>query len=318
VINTFSVPGATSNAHDTTNYQTDNGVTGYAGTGKTALGGMAISPDDKTLYVMNLENRTLYALNATTGAVIDSEPVPAQPPLKAPATVNACRPGDVRPFAVSYYQDKLYVGMVCSAESAPDADTDTVDGDGNGWLNWGDVRELRLYVYSVDPATLSFSAQPVFDAPLNNPRAGAYGGGAMLWNPWSDDWDRAWNPVVGSRTYPQPILSDILFENGNLILGVRDRFGDQGGLNLPFGSSGEIQEAVMIGATLRACGDPQNGWTLEDNARCNGQGTRPPNTGHGPGTLSLTPAYNASVGYGSYYNVHAFESHRGDSSGGLT
>ncbi len=317
VVDTFSVPGATTNAHDTTNYETDNGAVGFAGTGKTSLGGMVISPDEKTLYVMNLENRTLYALDATTGAVLGSQPVPAQPPLTAPATVNACRTGDVRPFAVTYYQGKLYIGMVCSAESTPDADTETTDGDGNLWINWGDTRELRLYVYSADPATLAFSAQPVFDAPLNNPRAGAYGGGNMLWNGWTDDWDRAWTPVNNSRMYAQPILSDIAFENGNLILGVRDRFGDQGGLNLPFGTSGTIQESISMGATLRACGDLQNGWTLEDNARCNGQGVRPQNTGHGPGSLSLTPPYTSSVGYSSYYNIHAFETHSGDSFGGL-
>ncbi|MFN8445053.1 MAG: SdrD B-like domain-containing protein [Caldilineaceae bacterium] len=318
VISTLTVPGATTNAHDTSNYDTDNGVVGFDAAGKTSLGGIALSPDEKTLYVMNLENRTLYALNTSTGAVITSQTVPAQPPLVAPATVNACRPGDVRPFAVTYYQGKLYIGMVCSAESAPDADPDDfTDGDGNQLINWGDVRELRLYVYEADPTSLAFAAQPIFSAPLNYPRASAFGGGNTIWNPWISNWDRANNPVAGTRVYPQPILSDITFENGNLILGLRDRFGDQTGLILPYGSNSTLQEGAMVGATLRACGDPQNGWTLEDNARCNGLGTQPPNTGHGPGTLSLTPPYTSSVGYGSYYNVHAFETHSGDSFGGL-
>ncbi len=327
IVNFFTVPGATTNSHQVANYDRDNGNIGWDAVGKTSLGGMAISEDDSTLYVMNLQNRTLYSLNASTGAVNASQAVPLSPPLPS----GTCPAADVRPFAVTIYRGQLYVGMVCSAESSANVDTFTdsdadgihddgdyfidanldgirqttesyfelaggagfqngeafVDGDGNGIYNLGDARNLRAYVYTVNPSTLAFSAAPVFQAPLNYRRGlttrtqSANG----AWHPWSSVYRNfSTNSLRVSNS--QPMLTDIAFDNGNLILGLRDRVGDQvgnGALSNPNDPSNTtFYQPRTAGDVLRACGAP-NAWTLEANGRCATIGSAPQNVAEGPG-----------------------------------
>ena len=115
-MNSYAVPGTVTNAHDTANYPRDNGNTGWDAVGKTSLGGMAISEDESRLFVINLANRTLYALNPATGATLGSQATPTNLPLPS----GTCAAGDARPFAVTWYHGSLYVGLVCSAESTRD------------------------------------------------------------------------------------------------------------------------------------------------------------------------------------------------------
>lgn len=100
VVGHFIVPGPSVNLHDTTNYPRDNNNTGWDAVGKSSLGGLALSEDESTLYVVNLADRTLYALNATTGATIASQPFPSNPPLAS----GNCPAADARPFALAMYR----------------------------------------------------------------------------------------------------------------------------------------------------------------------------------------------------------------------
>lgn len=326
VSSTFTVPGTATNSHDTTNYPRDNGNIGWDAVGKTSLGGMAISEDETRLYVMNLANRTLYALNSTTGVQLASQAAPTNLPLPS----GTCAANDARPFAVTYYRGSLYVGLVCSAESSANVDTFTdsnsngshdggeyhietngtagrqtgesfydnngnttydagepyVDNDGNGFYNAGDARNLRAYVYQVDPVTLAFGASPVFQAPLNYRRGVAtHSAGAFnIWRPWSATYR---SQITGLRTvYSQPMLTDIAFDNGNLILGLRDRLGDQvgnGSLSNPSDAvNTNFYQPRTAGDVLRACGT-LGSWTLEANGRCGGTGNAPQNVSEGPG-----------------------------------
>ncbi len=331
----FTVPGTATNAHDTTNYSRDNGPTGignagWDAVGKTSLGGLALSEDEATLYVWNLANRTLYALNATSGVLIASQAAAASLPLPT----GSCAAADVRPFAVTMYHAQLYVGFVCSAESSANVDTFTdtngngfhdsgdyyidangngvrdagesyfeltgnavydagepfVDTDGNGVFNLGDARGLQAYVYTANPATLAFSAAPVFQMPLNYRRGltthtqGANG----AWRPWSPTYRSVIAPAgTTPRTvYAQPMLTDIAFDNGNMILAFRDRVGDQvgnGTLSNPGdASTANFYQPRTAGDIIRACG-LQNSWTLESNGRCNAVGSAPQNVAEGPG-----------------------------------
>ncbi|MGI8640123.1 MAG: C25 family cysteine peptidase [Pyrinomonadaceae bacterium] len=328
VTNTFTVPGTATNAHNTADYSRDNGNTGWDGVGKTSLGGMTMSEDESRLYVINLANRTLYALNPNTGAQIISQATPTNLPL----ATGTCAATDARPFAVNFYHGQLYVGMVCSAESSTQVDTYTdantngqydggdyfidqngdnirqttepfvdldgdgtfdngeifVDNDGNGVYNLGDARKLYAYIYQVNPATLAFGTSPVFSAPLNYRRGitthsqGAFGG----WRPWSNIYRNS-SSVANRTVYSQPMLTDIAFDNGNLILGLRDRISDQvgnGSLSNPNDPSAtNFYQPRTAGDVLRACGNPTSGWTLEVNGRCGGTGNAPQNTSEGPG-----------------------------------
>lgn len=311
----FTVPGTQTNSHDVNDYPKDGFNTGWNATGKTSLGGIALSEDEATLYVMSLENRTLYALNAVTGAVLGQVAVPgtgtspaAAPPLRAPATRTQCAQDDIRPFAVQQHQGQLYVGITCTAESTPDVDSFTdsngnglrdffpvtepfVDGDGNGTYNEGDARELWAYIYTVNPATLAFSAAPVLDFSLRYPRGLANGrpDPPASWLPWVPGF--RWYVFDAPNQfiyYPQPWLTDITFENGNLLLALRDRTGDTTGYQaLADPSRPDTLDSrftgIGVGDFLKACADGAGGWTLESNGRCGGQGTGPQNRGTGPG-----------------------------------
>ncbi|MEK7832369.1 MAG: SdrD B-like domain-containing protein, partial [Acidobacteriota bacterium] len=279
----FGVGTAGADAHDQNDFDRDNGNAGWDGVAKTSLGGMAVSDDDKKLYVMNLADRQLYELpldNTPAVANIRRRPVPLNPP-GCPAA------SDVRPFAVTVEGGRIYVGMVCSAEStitpaAPD----------------GDMTKTQAYVYSVDPLTLNFSASPVFQAALNYPRRCADNSQLGAANCFSAAW-RVWSPAyrnignglgigianLARGIYPQPMLTDLAFENGNLILGLRDRAGDQFG-NATLDNPAEAvvrYYGVSAGDTLKACGNAASGWTLESNGRCGGAGAATQNSGEGPG-----------------------------------
>lgn len=327
VVNFFTVPGAATNSHDATNYPRDNNNTGWNAVGTTSLGGLAISEDESTLYVMNLENRTLYSMNATTGAVIASQAAPTNLPLPS----GTCASADARPFAVTMYHGQLYVGMVCSAQSTANVDNFTdsnangiwdggdyfidangngvrdvgesyfeltgngvynageafTDTDGNGVYNLGDARGLRAYVYTVNPSTLAFGASPDFQMPLNYRRGLATHTQSALgaWRPWSNVYRNA--STGNNRTvYAQPMLTDIAFDNGNMILAFRDRVGDQvgnGTLSNPNdATTTTLYQPRTAGDVIRACGSP-NSWIVENNGRCSGNGTAPQNVAEGPG-----------------------------------
>ena len=125
---------------------------------------------------------------------------------------------------------------------------------------------------------------------------GAFG----IWRPWSAVYDSA---VSGNRTtYAQPMLTDIAFDNGNLILGLRDRVGDQvgnGSLSNPNDASNtNLYQPRTAGDVIRACGS-SGAWTLESNGRCGGTGTAPQNTseGFGGGEFYFGDSYDLSENF---------------------
>lgn len=250
VVNTFTVPGATTNSHDTTNYGEDNLDVGWNAVGRTSLGGMDMADDESRLFVMNLENRTLYALNPLTGVVLGSQAVPTSGLPTPGGTAANCPASDVRPFAVTYYRQNVYVGMICSAESTQN------------------TSNLRAYVFQVNPTTLAFGGSPIFQFALNYPRGSADPGWPAAWNPWI-------TTISANFAYPQPLFTDIAFQDGNMVIGIRDKTGDSA---VDFGPNGKRTG----GDTLRACGTVGS-WVLESNGRCGGTGNAPQGTGQGPG-----------------------------------
>ncbi|HMT06866.1 MAG TPA: SdrD B-like domain-containing protein [Pyrinomonadaceae bacterium] len=280
VVSTFTVPNATTNSHDVLDYSSDNGDAGWDATGKTSLGGMALADDNSRLFVMNLQDRRLYALNPTTGANLGSSASVTSLTLPTPGgtSANCADNNNKRPFAVTYYRGTVYIGVVCTSETGT-----------------ASAANLFAYVFAVNPTTLAITATPSFSAPLNYNRGFADPSVAAEWRPW----------VATMQTpfaFPMPMLTDIEFENGNMVLGVRDRTGDAA---LDAGPDAKR----TAGDTLRACGT-FGSWTLESNGRCGGTGTAPQNTGQGPGEgefyhqddFCLTPNganYHDEVSWGS-------------------
>ncbi len=256
------VAGNNPHPNGVTNFKTDEDS--YGLTGKLALGGMDIAEDEKYIWAVNLYDRQLYKIPLGNDIYNPVAPTAADQIIRYPL-YNKCdcdgnggldnaSGKDLMPFALKVYRGKIYIGMVCTAMSTPD-----------------DFSKLKGFVFEFNPANAAFNK--VLEFPLNynrgtgnsstgwhvSPIPGGYGGNnTSNWRPWDDDYDRdelSWfDPGWQEGGYSQPMLTDIEFdEQGNMTLGIRDRFGDMvgDGMNEPNGSS-TLLESDGIGDILRA------------------------------------------------------------------
>ncbi|MEM7535600.1 MAG: SdrD B-like domain-containing protein [Chloroflexota bacterium] len=241
--------------------ESSHDVEGFNEVGKVGLGGLEISPDGQTLYVVNLagsaegnaDGPSLVALDISgTPSLIDEYQVP--------------NPGcgtDWRPFANRISGDELYVGGVCNGE---------VNGSGS----------MQFAVYAFDTLSNNFSATAVFSNTLNYTKEPAFKTQCDGWNVWIDDWSDI-GYIEGDRDlcHPQPMLSDIDFDvDGDMIFAFMDRMGHIGGVKNYGNDTGSTTryQVVVGGDLLRADFDGAS-WTLEsggmigtDGCGANGEG----------------------------------------------
>jgi protocatechuate 3,4-dioxygenase beta subunit len=289
-----------------------NGVTrdlGWDTVGKISLGGLDTNADNSRMYTVALGDRRLYSV--PTSGLLNTSTV-NRFDLPIPATVTgrtAANPlGDLRPFAVEYHRGLVYVGAVNSAEATQDRN------------------DLKAYVFAFDPSRGVFvnaarqttTTEAVLEIDLNYDRGHIHMGGEQNgnfptgiappdpaeWNPWSPTirFIAQQPEAIGRSDYPQPWLTGLSFDNqGNVVLGIRDRAGDQFGrltAEDPLNPNAFNFFGMTAGDTLRAFINapfnldavqanplqPLAGWTLESNGRGPaGQGGAPQNTGQGPG-----------------------------------
>src|SRR5579859_624315 len=276
----------------------------YDAVGKTSLGGLALSDDEATLYAMNLFDKSLYAIPL---GVSPSAPVAGSPAAFVVPMPGDCPDADTnfRPFAVTNYEGLIYVGAVCSAETTQQKN------------------DLHGYLFQFDPNSKHFQQAPIFEFGLNYPRqcsVAVYDSPATpcikqfpaAWNPWSSSYhpyqtnrQQTWQTATA---YPQPLLSSVAFDNGNLILGLRDRFGDQGGPYNPAPDGSARYLTTTAGDLLRAClktpGDLTAGWVLEHSGNCGNITTKGAHNGKGPGNGQYYFQEN-------YRNIHGYVSDGG-------
>ncbi|TAK43538.1 MAG: T9SS type B sorting domain-containing protein [Saprospiraceae bacterium] len=249
--------------------------------GKIAFGDLDISEDELTLWTINLNNRKLYKIPLTSA----TNPVaptmanqittyPANGDLTSLSGINCANNAtDVRPFGLGVKDGLVYVGIVCSAESS------------------GLATDLKAFVFSFNPLTEVFTK--VLEFPLNYNRHYAIRSSSSShtpaeWNPWATTFTVT-GPIFGSEySHPQPILTDIVFDGPDMIIGLRDRFGDQMGYDQLHPVSGNtLYRGDSAGDMLRASANGSGGWTIENNAQSNPAGAFGPSagasTGQGPG-----------------------------------
>jgi protocatechuate 3,4-dioxygenase beta subunit len=248
----------------------------YAKVGKTGFGDLDISEDESTLWTINLANRSLYKIDI---AAAESGAGATGATLVGPTPDPGCNNGVARPFGLAVRDGVIYVGGVCTGESAPTA-------PGNG--------ALEAYVYTYTEAG-GWSTQPVLRFSLAYPRtcadiytayvpittcanAGATGA-TGIWRPWYDalpnrsgGYEFSSSSFDGNVIAAQPMLSDIEFDGRDMILAFRDRFADQVGWidpgplgkgSSPFGSFD--MSAIPAGDILRAGPVGANQWMIEGN-----------------------------------------------------
>jgi hypothetical protein len=209
--------------------------------GKVSLGGIDISDNGEVLYVMNLYDRNLYAISKLN----QSNPTIEKITLPNPKFKG----GEFRPFAVKYYEQKVYIGMVCDAEISQKSE------------------DLKAVVYEYDPIDKDFNK--VLEIPLDYPRGHVtYGATVSEWHPWTDDFSKAIlenNP--STVIYPQPILADIEFDtDGSMILGLMDRFGHQVAAGQPDPTGTANYAGTAAGDILRCFRKKVQKYDLEANA----------------------------------------------------
>ena len=249
-------------------------IPAFDAVGKTSLGDIDISDDDKTLYVVNLKDRKLYTIDIATKAAVGI------------AIPSPCGTQSYRPFAVKYYRGKTYVGVVCTREDLNlDANGDRVPD------SYGPTTGLSATVYEFNGSTftsvlsfpLTYKKQPT-NADVSGQARAEY------WRPWSAEYqtDRL------NTSYPQAWLTDIEFDvDGDMIVGLRDRFGDQMGFQnrRPIAGDALLVSAISPGEVLRArkCTPTATTWTLENGGSLCGE------------TPSASQAGQQGPGDGKYY-----------------
>jgi hypothetical protein len=301
--------------------------------GKTSLGDIDISDDEKFLYVVNLNNRRIYRIDLANPSALLSDASRSIAIPNPGCTIIAESEEEIedaayRPFALKYYRGKLYVGIVCSNEAneggtRPYADHISRDRHTEGmnasvWVydvsNWqgGGVNFEKVLEFP-----LTYRKEPSNNNESDPKQQSWY------WNPWTStlrgdrldntDSDDDYSPFI---SYPQPMLTDIEFDvNGDMVIGLRDRFGDQmGWLNIAPSSATTINNVnnpggnrdfttVSPGEILRARKYSEaTVWSIEQD----GGFTDAPisslaqeNTIHGPG-WGLVDGNNNRKG-GKYY-----------------
>jgi hypothetical protein len=214
--------------------------------GKVGLGDLDISKDGTKLYVVNLANKKLYViptsgtLNNTTIESFDIPTTSLTVASNGTGGTTTATPADVRPFGIGIDRNGVvYVGAVHSAES--------VSSGANTDPNTGSF-QMNAFVWSFNGSTFT----QVLSAPLRFNRDNkngytTYDDGTTYstdWEPWSN---------VDQNGNSQPMLSNIDFYDGRMILGFRDRGADQNhGVNSGGGflSSGDIYVASPSGSNF--------------------------------------------------------------------
>ena len=207
--------------------------------GKTGIGGIELSEDGRTLYVINLFTKSLIELPvgipaiAPAAADVREFPITLQSP--AVGVVN----GEFRPWAVGVKDGEVYVGGVATAENP---------GGGSS--------DLRAYVLQLNDAG-TFDIISEFALDFERESVAMNNAGVSFsanWQPWVDTFPELGPPSAPFRQVrrPQPMFTDIEFDSdGSLILGFNDRTGMQAG-NDNYGQTGTTMfEAAVAGDILR-------------------------------------------------------------------
>ena len=136
--------------------------------------------------------------------------------------------GELRPWGLTFHNGRGYIGLVADASISQSKDN------------------LYGYIVSFDPEDMSAAFQLELEIPLNYKRertsyadrSSTWPLRTSVWEPWAKNWEET--GIVLSKdtmyvSYPQPVISDIDFDSqGNMIIGIMDRWGHQVGfLNYP-------------------------------------------------------------------------------------
>lgn len=277
---------------------TDAGV--FAEVGKRGIGGIELSVDGRDLYIVNMYEKKLQRINVGNPlkSSFSSSDVTGSWAIPDPSYAGTVW----HPMAVEIHNNKIYVGGISAKE------TTTAH-------NIADTANLRGTVYEFNPSTATFTTVLTF--PLSHRRGFTnndyrYEFRNNYWSAWQNNGDISLggplrSGLIGSTTssnatgiyYSQPMLCDIEFDiDGSMILGIRDRFGDQAGYANYFETgnvSSETYRALTTGEVLKA-GKSGSIWVLENNGSVTNNGVTTTSAGIADNAPALTGSFTGMTG----------------------
>ncbi len=245
----------TNNAYD---WNDDVGVKPLIG--KRGLGDMDVNNKQDTIYTIGLNDRKLYAV--PTSGTLSSATIKSYDFISSITTLTGVAAGqfansEIHPFGIGINprDNFIYIGGVYG-------------DDGNGSV----TSNIRMLVWTFNPINGTITlvlnrplgygrstngGNAYGSAPINIPATPPAGGNAQF-RAWNDNFTEG---AGTASSLQQAMLTDIAFDGDAMILGFRDRFGDQTpetGLTLPSDDpytrgNGEIVRAYSNSGT----------WTLE-------------------------------------------------------
>ena len=237
----------------TDNLEPSRDLDAYDKVGKISFGAIDMDEDDRTLWLVNLNQRALISVDVSgptaslPGTVNQYHLDSAQSPSLS--GVPTCTNGLYRAWAVTIHQARGYLGGVCTGE------------------NGGTRTDLVTYVHSFDPANPTAGLTEELSFSLNYNREIIFSGGSRSanWRPWESSWAN-----VNRNSFAQAALSSIVFaDDGSMVLGFVDRVGHQLGREnyIPVSGSTETITGVAVGDIIHVCRGA-TGWVLEGDAGC--------------------------------------------------
>lgn len=255
----------------------------FALVGKIGLGDLDVSVDGTRLYTVNMKLKQLISIPITragalntssTSAVAAVDTVPGPQEIGVFTIPDAGCGANWRPMGIGMRGTSVFVGGTCS--------------------------DQNVTIHKLNPTTGSWT-QSVATFNVGFTRQGG-----ETFQAWTDNEGSISNNAQIVRS--QAMLADIAFDGQDLVLGLRDRFGDQSGYNTLTTNTADNTtryRGQTAGDTLRACWNGGS-WTLENNASC---GTRTSNPGVGN---------NDGPGGGEYYYQDHIQLINYDSAGNET
>lgn len=238
----------------------------------SGIGDVELSPDERTLYAIDLGRRELAVVDAVAGGIRRRVALDGAALGRTGCAVSAGnRFGDLRPFGLGWRDDTLLVGVVCSAESTVDVDRPVIE-DARPGTTGGDHDGLVGYVYGFADGRFEQLLAWRLAADRGETQDNGLVSNDAYWHPWVPAYPfDAEHDVV---SYPQPAITDLAVDDqGNLIIAIADRWGHQTAPSRPApswdGATRDIEETVAAGDLQRACrrGD---GWVIEGSDGCEG------------------------------------------------
>lgn len=271
--------------------------------GKRGIGAIDLSEDGKNLWVVNMNPNgastlpTLHRIFINNPAVVPTAGNVTTWNIPTPTLTGATT--NFRPMAIKLWKGRIFVGGVCIKEvTANQAIADTAG--------------MRGVVYEFNETSGTFTTVLSFPLTYKRPYIDNNENQRFrthYWGPWQNSTTATiilYDALSGNSTngFPcgsQPMLSNIEFDvNGDMLIGLRDRWGDQMGWNnyLPTGTT--LYNPIATAEILRAGNCSASTWTMESNAAvCSGLSSGGNNL---PGLTGYTPnTNNVGPGGGLYY-----------------